>query len=126
MKEAVLYIRVRGEEHLQEAIDRQISICQKYANENGWTVVKTYIEKEELGKPTNRVILAQLMEDSKIAKWEAVITSSYDRMTRNLKQFVEYMESLRSNGKNLLIPSSEIHNLPFTYYGNSPLIGSKR
>ena len=106
MKEAALYIRVRGDYQLQEAIDKQISICQKFAKGNGLTVVKTYIEKEELGKTTKRITLAQLMEDSKTAKWEAVITSSSDRMTRNIKQFFEYIEYLRSNGKRLLIANS--------------------
>lgn len=103
MKTAVIYVRVRATHGTQEAIGNQISSCQKYAKENGLTVVKTYIENEEFGKTSNRVSLSQMIEDSRTAQWDAVITCSVDRLSRNLKQFISYKEQLERCGKTLLL-----------------------
>lgn len=103
MKTAVIFVRVRVTHNPQEAVAKQLFVCQQYAKEMGLTVVKTYIEREELGKPTNRAEFPQVIEDCRTAKWDAVITCSADRITRNYKQYLVYLQELERNGKRVLI-----------------------
>ena len=103
MKTAVIFVRVRVTHNPQEFVAKQIFVCQQYAKERGFTIVKTYIENEELGKPTNRMQFPQIIEDCKTAKWDAVITCSADRITRNYKQYLAYQRELERNGKRILI-----------------------
>lgn len=103
MKTAAIYVRVRTIHNSQQDICKQMAVCQQYAKEMGLTVVKTYVELEELGKPTNRTQFPQILEDCKTAKWDAVITCSVDRITRNYKEYLVYLQELERNGKRLLI-----------------------
>lgn len=103
MKKAVIYVRVRVSEGSQEVIDRQLAVCKQYAEEQGYEVVGKYIDNEEFGKPVNRVSLARMLDESRTAAWDAVITYSADRMCRDRRKFLAYDEQLEHNGKSLLI-----------------------
>lgn len=103
MKTAAIYIRVRVTHNPQEAVARQMFVCQQYAREQGFTVVKTYVETEELGNSTDRTQFPQIIEDCRTAKWDAVITCNADRITRNYKQNLAYQQELARSGKRILI-----------------------
>ena len=103
MKKAVVYVRVRVSDGAQEVIDRQKIICKQFAEKNGFEIVGEYIDNEEFGKPVNRVSLSQMIDDSRTAAWDAVITYSADRMCRDMRKFLSYDEQLEQNGKSLLI-----------------------
>ena len=102
MKTAAIYIRVRVIHFSQEDICKQMAICQQLAEQKGFAVVKTYIDHEEFGKPS-RIQLPQMVEDSRTARWDAVIACSADRLCRNYKQYLAYQRELERNGKKLLI-----------------------
>ena len=109
MKTAVIYVRVRVSEGSQEVIDRQLAVCRQYAEKQGFEVVGKYIDNEEFGKPVNRVSLCQMIDDSRSAKWNAVITYSADRMCRDMRKFLSYDEQLERNGKSLLIVNAPMN-----------------
>ena len=103
MKTAVIYARARNEICSQELIEQQIALCQQVANEKGMIVVKTYTDIEELGKPINRIALAQMLDDSITATWDSVIIYSTDRICRNRQQFEKIESTLEKHGKSLLV-----------------------
>lgn len=103
MKTAVIYIRVRVADGSQEVIDRQKAACKQFAVEQGFEIVETYIDNEEFGKPVNRVSLSQMIDDSRTATWNAVITYSADRICRDIRKFIKFENALEKYGKSLLI-----------------------
>lgn len=103
MKTAVIYIRVRVPDGSQEVIDRQKAVCKQFADEQGFEIVKTYIDNEEFGKPVSRASLSQMVDDSRTATWDAVITYSADRISRDMRKFIKVKDTLEKYGKSLLI-----------------------
>lgn len=113
MKTAVIYIRVRVADGSQEVIDRQKAACKQFADEQGFEIVETYIDNEEFGKPVNRVSLSQMIDDSRTATWNAVITYSADRIFRDIRKFIKFEDMLEKYGKSLLIVTAPHRNTEY-------------
>lgn len=106
MKKAVVYVRARNsineKEAQNESIRYQLDACLKYAHEKGFTVVDTYIEREILGEPSERIEQARLLSSSKTQPWEAVIVTSVDRLSRDFHYYAKLRATLAKYGKRIL------------------------
>ena len=110
MKTAVIYARIRGVKNPHQQIKDQIALCRHYANEKGIDIVGTYTDIEELGEPTGqRAALAKMVDDSRTATWDIVITYAADRICRKRQQFEKFERTLEKRGKSLLIVTSPDH-----------------
>ena len=78
-------------------------LCVKYANDNGYTVVKKYIEDEE-----SNSLLKKMREDSEKKEFDYVIVSSFDRFARNKYDFAIYKSILKKNGVKVKSPTQKV------------------
>lgn len=51
-KNAVIYARYSSQGQNEQSIEGQIRICTEYAENNGYTVVKVYTDKQERERTT--------------------------------------------------------------------------
>ena len=61
---AVIYARYSSDNQREESIEGQIRECTAYAEKNGFTVVKHYIDRAVSAKTDNRPQFQQMIKDS--------------------------------------------------------------
>ena len=79
---AVIYARYSTDSQREESIEGQIRECTAYAEKNGFTVVKHYIDRAISAKTDNRPQFQQIIKDSErgifdiIIVWKLVVVLS--------------------------------------------------
>ena len=103
MKTAVIYARYSSNSQTEQSIEGQLTVCQKYALDNGLQIVETYIDRAMTGTNDNRAAFQQMLADSeKNSKWEIVLVYALDRFGRNSTEVAVNKQRLRKNGKTLI------------------------
>src|SRR5262245_65627814 len=87
-KNAVVYARVSSEEQVQGySIQAQLRACREWAENNGYTVAKGYLEEghSAFRHPEKREALKELLADtvSKQRAFQLVIIHKLDRLLRD-------------------------------------------
>ena len=62
---AVIYARYSSDNQREESIEGQIRECTAYAEKNGITIVKHYIDRAISAKTDNRPEFQQIIKDSR-------------------------------------------------------------
>ena len=62
---AVIYARYSSDNQREESIEGQIRECTAYAEKNGITIVKHYIDRAISAKPDNRPDFQQIIKENK-------------------------------------------------------------
>ncbi len=88
----VVYIRVNSQNQIEQATEKQISACQEYAKEKGYTIIAQYID---IG---SREQFEQMIKDSSKKQFEAIIVYSMERFSRNRYDSVIHKRKLKQNG----------------------------
>ena len=103
MKTAVIYARYSSSSQTEQSIEGQLTVCQKYALDNGLQIVETYIDRAMTGTNDNRAAFQQMLADSeKNARWEIVLVYALDRFGRNATEVAVNKQRLQKNGKTLI------------------------
>lgn len=103
MKTAVIYARYSSSNQTEQSIEGQLTVCQKYALDNGLQIVETYIDRAMTGTNDNRAAFQQMLADSeKNSKWEIVLVYALDRFGRNATEVAINKQRLSKNGKTLI------------------------
>lgn len=106
----VIYARYSSSSQREESIEGQIKVCQKYADENGFTVIDTYCDRAISGKTDSRPALQKMLADSSKKRFQAVLVYSLDRFGRNLMQSVINECKLERNGARLLSATEQFED----------------
>ena len=61
MKYAVIYARYSSERQNDQSIEGQLRICNKYAEDNGLTIVDTYIDRAMMGTNDQRAAFQKIV-----------------------------------------------------------------
>ena len=61
---AVIYARYSSDNQREESIEGQLRECKEYADQNGITVVRTYIDRALSAKTDSRPQFQQMIHDS--------------------------------------------------------------
>ena len=85
---AVIYARYSSDNQREESIEGQIRECTAYAEKNGITVVKHYIDRALSAKTDNRPDFQQMIKDSEKRLFDIVLVWKLDRFARNRYDFV--------------------------------------
>ena len=85
---AVIYARYSTDSQREESIEGQIRECTAYAEKNGFTVVKRYIDRAVSAKTDNRPQFQQMIKDSERGIFDVIIVWKLDRFARN--RYAEY------------------------------------
>ena len=112
MKKAVIYARFSCERQTEQSIEGQLSICYKYAERNGITVVGEYIDRAISGRTDDRPDFQRMLHDSDSAEWEYVIVYKGDRFARNRYDSAINKHRLKENGVRVLSATEGIPDTP--------------
>ena len=77
---AVIYARYSSDNQREESIEGQIRECTAYAEKNGITVVKHYIDRALSAKTDNRPDFQQMIKDSEKRLFDIVLVWKLDRL----------------------------------------------
>ena len=70
---AVIYARYSSDNQREESIEGQIRECTAYAEKNGITVIKHYIDRAFSAKTDNRPEFQQMIKDSEKRLFDIVL-----------------------------------------------------
>ena len=99
---AVIYARYSTDSQREESIEGQIRECTAYAEKNGFTVVKHYIDRAVSAKTDNRPQFQQMIKDSERGIFDVIIVWKLDRFARNRYDSARYKTQLKRNGVKLV------------------------
>ena len=81
---AVIYARYSSDNQREESIEGQIRECTAYAEKNGITVIKHYIDRALSAKTDNRPDFQQMIKDSEKRLFDIVLVWKLDRFSLSL------------------------------------------
>lgn len=108
----VIYARFSSSEQREESIEGQVKVCTEYAENNDYTVIRTYVDRALTGRNDKRPDLQRLLSDSNNNNFQAVIVYSIDRFGRNLQQCLTNENKLKQNGVALFSATEHFTNDP--------------
>ena len=73
---AVIYARYSSDNQREESIEGQIRECTAYAEKNGITIVKHYIDRAISAKTDNRPEFQQMIKDSDKKLFDIVLSGN--------------------------------------------------
>ena len=94
---AVIYARYSSDNQREESIEGQIRECTAYAEKNGITVVKHYIDRALSAKTDNRPDFQQMIKDSEKRLFDIVLVWKLDRFARTRYDSAHYKTQLERN-----------------------------
>ena len=109
---AVIYARYSSDNQREESIEGQIRECTAYAEKNGITVVRHYIDRAISAKTDNRPQFQQMIKDSERKLFDMVLVWKLDRFARNRYDSARYKTQLKKNGVKLMSATEVISDGP--------------
>ena len=95
---AVIYARYSSDNQREESIEGQIRECTAFAEKNGITILRHYIDRAYSAKTDNRPEFQQMIKDSGRHLFDMVIVWKLDRFSRNRYDSARYKTQLKRNG----------------------------
>ena len=120
---AVIYARYSSDNQREESIEGQIRECTAYAEKNGITVVKHYIDRALSAKTDNRPDFQQMIKDSEKRLFDIVLVWKLDRFARNRYDSAHYEYQLERNHVKLVSAAEPISEGPAGIMVKSMLTG---
>ena len=120
---AVIYARYSSDNQREESIEGQIRECTAYAEKNGITIVKHYIDRAISAKTDNRPEFQQMIKDSDKKLFDIVLVWKLDRFARNRYDSAHYEYQLERNHVKLVSATEPISEGPAGIMVKSMLTG---
>ena len=95
---AVIYARYSSDNQREESIEGQIRECTAFAEKNGITVLRHYIDRAYSAKTDNRPEFQNMINDSGKKLFDMIIVWKLDRFARNRYDSARYKAQLKKNG----------------------------
>ena len=95
---AVIYARYSSDSQREESIEGQLRECTAFAEKNGITVLRHYIDRAYSAKTDNRPEFQSMIKDSGKRLFDIVIVWKLDRFARNRYDSARYKATLKKNG----------------------------
>ena len=94
----VIYARYSSDNQREESIEGQIRECTAFAEKNGITVLRHYIDRAYSAKTDNRPEFQNMIRDSGKKLFDMIIVWKLDRFARNRYDSARYKAALKKNG----------------------------
>lgn len=122
---AVAYCRYSSHLQREESIKAQLRAIQKYADDNGYILLDSYIDEAQSAKTDDRISFQQLMSDIKSGniKIDAVVVHKGDRFARNRYDAAIYKNFLKQHHIKLLSVTENLQDNPESVILESVLEG---
>ena len=95
---AVIYARYSSDSQREESIEGQLRECTAFAEKNGITVLRHYIDRAFSAKTDNRPEFQNMIKDSGRKLFDMIIVWKLDRFARNRYDSARYKAALKKNG----------------------------
>lgn len=95
---AVIYARYSSDSQREESIEGQIRECTAFAEKNGITILRHYIDRAFSAKTDNRPEFQAMIKDSSKKLFDMIIVWKLDRFARNRYDSARYKAQLKKNG----------------------------
>lgn len=112
MNTAVIYARFSSTNQREESIDAQVRACKKFAEEEGFIVVKIYADSARSGTNDNRPEFQQMIQDSEKGEFDTVIVHKLDRFSRQRYDSAIYKNILMKNQCRLMSVIERLDDSP--------------
>ena len=119
----VAYARYSSDNQREESITAQLRAIHSWAESNGHTIVKEYIDEALSARTDKRPNFLKMIEDSKIEDWNGVVVHKLDRFSRNRYNSAVYKKILRDSGKKLFSVLEKLDDSPESIIMESMLEG---
>jgi site-specific DNA recombinase len=112
MKPAAIYARVSTADQVKgTSLDGQVALCQEYAVEAGYTVIKV-VQEDASGARLDRPKLGELRDMAERREIEAMIVYDPDRLSRSMAHTMMLMEEFERNRANVLFVNAPKEDTP--------------
>lgn len=95
---AVIYARYSSDSQHEESIEGQLRECMTFAEKNGITVLRNYIDRAYSAKTDHRPEFQNMIKDSNKKLFDMIIVWKLDRFARNRYDSARYKALLKKNG----------------------------
>jgi DNA invertase Pin-like site-specific DNA recombinase len=109
---AVAYYRYSSHGQRETSIEGQRKEVQEYAQRNGYTIIKEYIDRALTGTNDKRPQFQRILADSEKQKFELVIVYSLDRFARNRYESAFNKAHLKKYGVRVVSATENITDDP--------------
>lgn len=109
---AVIYARYSSDNQREESIEGQLRECQEYAEHNGITILRNYIDRALSAKTDNRPEFQHMIRDSVKGLFDAVLVWKLDRFSRDRYDSAHYKHILKKNGVKVISAKENISEGP--------------
>ena len=107
---AVIYARYSSDSQREESIEGQVRECTAFAEKNGITILRHYIDRAYSAKTDNRPEFQNMIKDSGKRLFDMVIVWKLDRFARNRYDSARYKSQLKKNGVKVVSATEVISN----------------
>ena len=95
---AVIYARYSSDNQREESIEGQLRECTAFAEKNGITVLRHYIDRAFSARTDNRPEFQNMIRESGKKLFDMIIVWKLDRFARNRYDSARYKATLKKNG----------------------------
>ena len=107
---AVIYARYSSDNQREESIEGQIRECTAFAEKNGITILRHYIDRAFSAKTDNRPEFQNMIKDSGKRLFDMILVWKLDRFARNRYDSARYKAALKKNGVRVVSATESISN----------------
>ena len=97
---AVIYARYSSDSQREESIEGQLRECTEYAERNGITILRSYIDRALSARTADRPEFQNMIKDSEQKLFDVVLIWKLDRFSRDRYDSAHYKRILKKNGGN--------------------------
>ena len=109
---AVIYARYSSDNQREESIEGQLRECTEFAEKNGYTILRHYIDRAVSAKTDNRPEFQNMIKDSSKKQFDVIIVWKLDRFARNRYDSTHYKAALKKNGVRVISATEKISDSP--------------
>ena len=106
------YARYSSSMQREESISAQLRAMKGFCEDNGWVIVKTYVDEAYSATTDKRPQFQQMIEDAGQKQFDIVLVHKLDRFARNRYDSSLYKQKLRKNGVRLCSVLERLDNTP--------------
>ena len=115
---AVIYARYSSDSQREESIEGQLRECTAFAEKNGITILRHYIDRAYSAKTDNRPEFQNMIKDSNKKLFDMIITFNYKDGTKT----ITLDDVKRANKKNNTGSDLDCHGAPANKTGFLPVL----
>jgi Site-specific recombinases, DNA invertase Pin homologs len=122
-KRVAVYARFSSDNQRDESIDAQVRAIRKYCEDNGYIVVKVYIDRAKSATSDKRPAFQQMIADSALGLFDVVMVHKLDRFSRDRYDSAVYKHKLKKNGVRVFSVLERLDDSPESIMMESVLSG---